>query len=109
MLHYLTRVQIVEQKRRHISNRTLHLGTGEECQVHLLNLRFKKEAPMGTQKCPFYILPKYQLIKVSAQKRCCSKCRLKVVIGNELTSVAGVGGKEEGGSGEKEGAEEEMK
>ena len=46
------------------------------------------EDPMGTQKCPFYILPKYQLIKVSAEKSCYSRGRLDVVIGNGLTSVA---------------------
>ena len=43
---------------------------------------------MGTHKCPFYILPKYQLIKVSAQKSCCSKSKLEVVSGYGLTSVA---------------------
>ena len=49
---------------------------------------FPLEAPMGTQNAPFYILPKYQLIKVSAQKSCCSGSGLRVANGNKLTSVA---------------------
>ena len=43
---------------------------------------------MGTQNASFNILPKYQLIKVSAQKSYCSEFGLGVANGNKLSSVA---------------------